>query len=273
MQNVINDTINKVKKNQEKNENDYYNEENILICGKCHTEKEFRINGNKVPCLCECQMKRYEEEEKIIKRQSFLRNNEYLIEKEYRNLYFNDVDNSSGEFDFAFNFVENFEEIKKLKTGLYIYGDTGNGKTTIAKAIANELFNKEYRVLMLSFNKAIDKINEDNGNTQENSNHFKQTIRNCDLIILDDFGSTNPSEFQLKRIYNLINYLYENRKIVIITSNISRKDLGVETEFSQKRIFDRIIEMTYGVLISGVGIRKKIARNKINEMEKILKGE
>lgn len=270
---MYNNIIENAKKNQKINENDYYNENNILCCGNCGDEKEFIMpNGAKVPCLCKCEMEKMELEEKLEKRQSFIRNNQKYIDNEYRDLYLKDIDNSSKEFDFAFNFVEKFEELKKLKTGLYIYGDTGNGKTTIAKAIANELFDKEYRVLMMSCNKAIQKINDGNGNTQENIVHFKQTLLNSDLIVLDDFGASRETDYQLEKIYNLINYLYENRKTIIITTNIPRADLGSEQNLTKKRIFDRIIEMTYGVLISGVGVRKQLARNKITEMEKILKG-
>ena len=266
--------IEKAKQNQKINDNDYYNENNILCCGNCHEEKEFILpNGTKVPCVCKCEIERMEMEDRKDKRETFIRHNLKYIDEEYRNFRLCDVDNSSGEFDFANNFINNFEDIKRMKTGLYIYGDTGNGKTTIAKAIANELFDKEYRVLMMSCNKAVEKINEGNGNTKENINYFKDVIINSDLIVLDDFGATRETDYQIERIYNLINYLYENKKIVILTTNISRSDLGTENSLSKKRIFDRIIEMTYGVFIKGSGIRKDLARNKMEEMKKLLSGK
>lgn len=270
---MFNNIIEKAKKNQKINDNDYYNENNILCCGNCHEEKEFVFpNGNKVPCVCKCEMERMENEERLERKQSFIRNNIKYIDSEYRDFYLKDIDNSNKDFDFAFRFVEKFDELKKLKTGLYIYGDTGNGKTTIAKAIANEIFQKEYRVLMMSCNKAIQKINEGNGNTQENILHFKQVIKDSDLIVLDDFGASRETDYQLEKIYNLINYLYENKKVIIITTNISRIDLGKEDNMTKKRIFDRIIEMTYGIYIKSVGVRKDLARSKINEIEKLLKG-
>ena len=161
-----------------------------------------------------------------------------------------------------------------MNTGLYIFGEVGNGKTTIASAIANELLERQYRVMMIPTNQAIYKINNGDGNTQENINHFKQTLLDMDLIVLDDFGATRETAYQLEKIYNLINFLYENRKVIIITSNITRKDLGEETDLTKKRIFDRIIEMTYGCFVRKAGLRKELAKDKQKMIKEIFnKGE
>lgn len=267
---IENQMIKSIMNNQKTNDEDYYNEKNILVCGKCHTEKEvISLSGKKVPCLCDCRVKELEEEDKKIAKQDFIRNNIRYIDIEYRNIYFKDVNELQKEYHWSYKFVNEFETFKKMNTGLYIFGEVGNGKTTIASAIANELLEKQYRVMMITANQAIYKINNGDGNTQENINHFKQTLIDMDCIILDDFGATRETAYQLEKIYNLINFLYENRKVIIVTSNIARKDLGEETDLTKKRIFDRIIEMTYGCFVRKAGLRKELAKDKqkiINEI-------
>ena len=274
-QDIENEMIKSIMKNQKNNDNDYYNENNVLVCGKCHTEKEYITpSGRKIPCLCECRCRELELEEKQHLKKDFIRNNIRYIDIEYRNIYFKDVNELEQEYDWSYKFVNEFETFKKMNTGLYIFGEVGNGKTTIASAIANELLERQYRVMMIPTNQAIYKINNGDGNTQENINHFKQTLLDMDLIVLDDFGATRETAYQLEKIYNLINFLYENRKVIIITSNITRKDLGEETDLTKKRIFDRIIEMTYGCFVRKAGLRKELAKDKQKMIKEIFnKGE
>ena len=274
-QDIENEMIKSIMKNQKNNDNDYYNENNVLVCGKCHTEKEYITpSGRKIPCLCECRCRELELEEKQHLKKDFIRNNIRYIDIEYRNIYFKDVNELKQEYDWSYKFVNEFETFKKMNTGLYIFGEVGNGKTTIASAIANELLERQYRVMMIPTNQAIYKINNGDGNTQENINHFKQTLLDMDLIVLDDFGATRETAYQLEKIYNLINFLYENRKVIIITSNITRKDLGEETDLTKKRIFDRIIEMTYGCFVRKAGLRKELAKDKQKMIKEIFnKGE
>ena len=274
-QDIENEMIKNIMKNQKNNDNDYYNEKNVLVCGKCHTEKEYITpSGRKIPCLCECRCRELEQEEKEYKKKDFIRNNIRYIDIEYRNIYFKDVNELEQEYNWSYKFVNEFETFKKMNTGLYIFGEVGNGKTTIASAIANELLERQYRVMMIPTNQAIYKINNGDGNTQENINHFKQTLLDMDLIVLDDFGATRETAYQLEKIYNLINFLYENRKVIIITSNITRKDLGEETDLTKKRIFDRIIEMTYGCFVRKAGLRKELAKDKQKMIKEIFnKGE
>ncbi len=271
MTNFQENMIKKIKNNQQYSAEDYY-KDGVLYCHKCNTEKEYITpKGNKIPCLCECRVKELKEEEEKIKKQDFIRNNKRHIEKEYRDIYLKDIDFLEEEYFFAEKFIDEFEKFQKMKLGLYIFGEVGNGKTTIASAIANELLEKQYKVLMMPSNIAISKINSGDGNNQDNINHFKQTLIDMDCIILDDFGATRETAYQLEKIYNLINFLYESRKVVVITSNITRKDLGNEEDLAKKRIFDRIIQMTYGCLIKRQGVRKDIAKENQKNVNEIFK--
>lgn len=259
---MINSMIEKNKNN--KKENDYY-KDGLLYCGNCNTEKEFILpSGRKVPCLCECQAEKEKLEEEKEKLNTHIFYNKKYIDTDYQNVFFKDIENLNEYYKFANKFVDNFDEIKKTKTGLYIFGDTGNGKTYIASAIANELLHKGYKVLMTKNNDAIKQLNE-------TSTYFKSLILEMDLIIIDDFGANRETDFQLEQVYNLINFLYSNKKVVIFTTNIPRIELGNEQNITKKRIYDRVIEMTYGIYLKNAGMRKNIANEKRKILEDLLK--
>ena len=267
---VLKDKINK-SKNQKvnNNPNDYYKDD-ILYCGNCNKPKEVFIEliNKKIPCICECENKKMLLEEENERKQNHYIFDIKYIDKEFQNIYFKDVENLEQYYLFAKKFVENFEEIKKTHTGLYIFGDTGNGKTYISCAIANELFKKGYKVMVTKNNDAVKKINDFD---EDISTNFKNELRMMDLIVIDDFGTNRETDYQIEQVYNLINFLYSNKKIVIFTTNIPRKNLGEEIAISKKRIYDRIIEMSYGVYLRNEGYRKDIAKNKQKVFEKLLK--
>lgn len=269
---MINAMSNKVSKNFENNQNDY-EKDGLLYCGKCNTPKQFILpSGIKVFALCDCMQKEYEEKEKQMQKQEFIRNNKYNIDTQYRNVYMKDIFDidTDEELKFIKLFIDNFDVFKKEKMGLYIFGEYGNGKTTIASCIANELLERQYKVLMTACNEAIRLFNDKN-----NTEYYKQKLRTMDLIILDDFGSNRDTDFQKEQLYNLINYLYSMKKVIIITTNIPRKDLGERTDGQQSRCYDRIIEMTKGIHLKRGSMRIKISKEKQNKIDEILnlKGE
>lgn len=135
-------------------------------------------------------------------------------------------------------FIEHFED--EDSKGIYIGGTKGTGKTRLAMMIANELALKGKKVLMIHTNEGIDAYND------KNDEVFKHLIdtKYFDLIVLDDYGTFGDIRFQTKQIYNFINAVYESGAIVIITSNLSRRDLRDEKDPMMARTNDRIIGMT-----------------------------
>ena len=56
------------------------------------------------------------------------------------------------------------------------------------------------------------------------SNEYKETIKNCDLVIWDDFGGTKLTEFEYNQLLMLIDARCFNQKANIYTSNITTKE-------------------------------------------------
>lgn len=245
------------------NEEDYQKDD-LWYCGKCNTPKQVLIKDKIYNCLCECEDNKYKEKEYLAIHNNKVKNIKKNISYGYDNITFNDIDRIEDEYIWAKNYIKNIDRMIKDNVGLYIYGDVGNGKTIVASAIANELAELEIRVLMMSFNEAIEKF--------EKYDDFKQKIYDYEVVIIDDFGTARGTDFQIERIYNLIDGRYKAKKPLIITTNIDRKDLLCKDNINIQRIYDRIIEMTHGVKVNITPQRLKMAKERFNEIENILKG-
>ncbi|RPJ55933.1 MAG: hypothetical protein EHM12_11235 [Dehalococcoidia bacterium] len=60
--------------------------------------------------------------------------------------------------------------------------------------------------------------------------------KNCDILILDDYGAENYTQYSAECIYSIINYRYNNNKITIVTTNLSLAAL----KDRDSRIYSRV---------------------------------
>lgn len=116
---------------------------------------------------------------------------------------------------------------ENIKKGLFFCGPVGSGKTYLASAIARELIlnNKDILfvvvpdyldALRFSFNKGEDGLTE-----QE----LMETAWNVPVLILDDLGAHNYTQWTLNKIYSLLNYRLNHNLPTVITSNLSLNEL------------------------------------------------
>ena len=121
----------------------------------------------------------------------------------------------------ACKFVQNFDE---EYTNLYLYGNSGLGKTFISHCIAKDLLDKGNSVIYQTATDLIDSIrnNKFNQNIQKN---IVEYLYECDLLIIDDLGTENLTEFANNELFNLINRRLMNRKSNVISTNLSLNEL------------------------------------------------
>lgn len=137
-------------------------------------------------------------------------------------------------------FIDRFNDFfRPQHKGIYISGTVGTGKSFLASMIANEMADQGYIIYMARINDAIDKFND--LNDKSISNMIKNRAFN--LIILDDLGSSRTTDYQVERLYNLIDTIYTAQIPLIITTNLPIGALAKEQNIGLKRIYDRILEM------------------------------
>ncbi|MFH1178192.1 MAG: chromosomal replication initiator protein DnaA [bacterium] len=102
---------------------------------------------------------------------------------------------------------------------LFIYGDTGRGKTHLIQAIGNQ-FKKQYqgrKVFYLTSEKfVIDYVDSVQAGT---SNRFKDKYRQYDLLIMDDVQFLSKKEKTQEELFHLFNALYDTNKQIIFSSD------------------------------------------------------
>jgi chromosomal replication initiator protein len=145
--------------------------------------------------------------------------------------YINKEDNLNPKYTFDAFVVGSFNElahaaaqavIKKpgvVYNPLFIYGNTGHGKTHLIQAIGNHIkssapHKKIFYVTSEKF--TVDYINS----VQINKvNQFKEKYRKYDVLIMDDIQFFSKKESTQEELFHLFNYLYDNNKQIIFSSD------------------------------------------------------
>ena len=87
-----------------------------------------------------------------------------------------------------------------------------------------------------------------------------------DLLVIDDFGANNTSEYNTAMLCKIIDSRYSSGKPLIITTNLTPQELKNPASTELSRIYDRVIEMCMceksPVILDGKSIRKSIAAEK-----------
>lgn len=143
----------------------------------------------------------------------------------------------------AKDFIANFQKDPNTD-GLLFTGDVGSGKTFLASCIANSLLKKGQVVLFAVVPDLLDQIKAtyDFSRSAGEITEFDllDTARQVPLLILDDLGAHNYTEWTKNKIYSIINYRLNHRLPVIVTTNIKLDEIE---EYLGERTTSRLLEM------------------------------
>lgn len=263
----------------DKNAEDYY-KDGVLVCGKCHTNKEKKIQlaGEYVTvrCICKCEseereriqkQKDYEEEMRRIERLKAASLMDAKLKSATLKTFTQKEDNQKL-YTIVKNYVDNFETFYKSNRGLLFWGTVGTGKSYAAACIANELLNRKTPVVMTSFVKVLQVIQD---NT-ENETEFVNRLCAARLLIIDDLGTERNTDYALEKVYNVIDSRYRTGKPLILTTNLNLQDMQMTQDIRYQRIYDRIFEMCHPVMVNGTSWRINQAKERFNETKRLLEG-
>ena len=118
-----------------------------------------------------------------------------------------------------------------LYNPLFIYGNSGLGKTHLMHAIGNYIENKfKKRVLYVT---SDDFMNDFTGLARKGNNFnnldyatfFKNKYRNVDVLLIDDIQFLGGAEKTQQEFFHTFNNLYNDSKQIIVSSDRSPEDL------------------------------------------------
>ena len=111
--------------------------------------------------------------------------------------------------------------------GLYIQGPCGTGKTHLAAAVLNYIIaNCVNPVLAATMQELTAKLKQ-TYDTGEDEERIIRTYTEVPLLLIDDLGSEQPTEWSVDRIFRIINGRYNANLPTIVTSNYDLKALAV----------------------------------------------
>lgn len=145
---------------------------------------------------------------------------------------------------------------------LFIWGDTGLGKTHLLNAIGNKVQQAGFQKIKLMTSKEF----LDNYLKAINTNtvfEFESTLMNLDLLLVDDIQFFAAKHQTGDTFFNIFNNLIQNRKQVVITSDKHPEELrGLE-----ERLVSRFKSgMTTTISCPTVELAKVIIDSKIKSM-------
>lgn len=135
---------------------------------------------------------------------------------------------TEGAYQKAVGYAKHFELMTsdprlQERNGLFITGDVGTGKTHLAAAVANELLGRGVPVVFATMIDLLQKLKETFETGGEAA--LLRAYIDADLLIIDDLGKEQPTEWAATKIYQIINARYEDFKPIIVTSNYSLDEL------------------------------------------------
>lgn len=154
---------------------------------------------------------------------------------------------------------------EKLRHSMMFCGSVGTGKTWLATAVFKYLMygyehnNNSSFVVSCYWRGFRDIIREVQATYSDKSTSSDSVITNykrCKLLLIDDFGdmdSGKSSDDQRSIVFDILDYRNSNGASTLFTTNL---ELGEMEEKWGKRLFDRIMEMSSVLKVSGDNLRR-----------------
>lgn len=214
----------------------------LSTCPICGGRGIVLQNDTAVPCSCMEQKRiensfKYARLSKELKTYSFAKFNlEYYQDPTAPEHYINAQKALKAAMDFTENVQNNPYEV-----GLLFSGPVGSGKTFLAASIANALLAKEFKVLFLIVPDLLDELRASiSGRNETNELDLLDVARTIPILILDDLGAHNYTEWSRNRIYSILNYRMNEQLPTIITTNL---DFDEIEQHLGERTCSRLLQM------------------------------
>lgn len=192
--------------------------------------------------------KNQEEEEQYLKNVSY-----YHLPKELQKASFKDLYKDDSKrvpvLKYMTDFIKKYEKKEKVK-GLYLTGSFGTGKTYLISALFNDMAKKKVKCAIVYYPEFIRDLM---ASFQTDYKEKFEYIKKIDLLLLDDIGAENVSNFNRDEILGpILQYRMEENLPTFFTSNLTLDQLEEELSITSrgsdkvkaKRIIERIKQLT-----------------------------
>lgn len=214
-------------------------------CDRCKDQGVYFVDGKAV--VCECKLTDIRNERRALSGIT-----PYLQKQTFSTFDFSYYDNEKSDnhgqtfrnraeiiYKESVKFVQDIAN-GKIVDGMMFTGPVGSGKSFMAAAIANGLIDYDCKVKFVVMPDFLDEIRDSYRANAENSEKDLMTeIKHVPVLILDDLGAHNYTDFAVRTIYAILNYRMNYQLPTVVTTNLSREE--IEKELGS-RIFSRLVD-------------------------------
>jgi DNA replication protein DnaC len=124
-------------------------------------------------------------------------------------------------------FIDELEERLESGKGLWLFGDTGTGKTTLAMLVSKAALEAGHSVAIYSLPKLLARIRRTYDSEPGGDSYLSlfERLTSVDLLHIDDLGAEKRSDWVLEQLYALINERYETQRSMLVTTNLPHEEL------------------------------------------------
>jgi DNA replication protein DnaC len=155
-------------------------------------------------------------------------------------------------------FVRDLEANLDRGRGLWLFGDVGTGKTTLAMLVAKAALERGRSVAIYSLPRLLNEVRRTYDEGSDSSYvELLDRLAEVDLLHVDDLGAEKSSPWVLEQLYAIVNARYEAERSMVITTNLDREAL---VEQVTERTVSRLEEMCEVIPVFGSDHRQVVGR-------------
>jgi DNA replication protein DnaC len=127
-------------------------------------------------------------------------------------------------------FIDNLDGNLGEGRGLWIFGGTGTGKTTLGMLISKAAIEAGKSVAIYSLPKLLARIRRTYDSEPGGDSYLSlfEQLTSVDLLHIDDLGAEKRSDWVLEQLYSLVNERYEAQRSTLVTTNLELVELEAQ---------------------------------------------
>jgi DNA replication protein DnaC len=161
-------------------------------------------------------------------------------------------------------YLRNLNENLDRGRGLWLWGDVGTGKTTLAMLASKAAIDAGYSVAIYSLPRLLNLLRESlesDGGLLD----LLDRLSAVDLLHIDDLGAENRTDWVLEQLYSIVNARYEAQRAIVATTNLMPDELN---ERLGKRTVSRLVEICGDpIALAGEDKRREYRVERIETVE------
>jgi DNA replication protein DnaC len=122
-------------------------------------------------------------------------------------------------------YVRNVDARLKEGRGLWLTGDVGTGKTSLAMIVSKAALDAGHSVAIYSLPRLLNLIRDEIG--AENSLlDLLDSLSSVDLLHIDDLGAQHTTPWRLEQLYSIVDARYQAQRAIVATTHLMPDELA-----------------------------------------------